>query len=161
MTLLYTARKMMGVRKLPELSKKIWAELAALDLRILESEDFIEEIRIPADALAADTWEKAIFKAPDGGLIKDVTVIPDSSIGQATNYMTLDVQDKGANGSATDSIGSLAVNSSNVITGMVGTDLVTSNAAIATDRVISLKKSVTLAGQVFPGGLVKIRFTRT
>lgn len=119
-----------------------------------------EQVYIPADALAADVWERAIFKAPSDVTIKDVIVVPDSDIGQATNYMTLDVQDKGADGAGTTSIGLLAINSTNTIEGMVGRDLVTTNADVTSARVLSLKKTKTGDGQLWPGGLVIVKYTK-
>lgn len=120
-----------------------------------------EQVYIPADAAAADVWERAVFKAPADVTIKDVIVVPDSDIGQATNYMTLDVQDKGADGAGTTSLGLLAVNSTNTIDGMVGKDLVTTNGALLTSRVLSLKKTKNGDGQLWPGGLVVVKYTKT
>lgn len=150
------------LRRTPgRVSKGLYTLLEELDERILESEDFTEVIRLPPDALAADTWERAIFVAPDGGVVSEILVIPDSDIGQATNYMTLEAFDKGADGTGTTSLGSRAVNSTNTIEGMVGVDLVSSNKTLSSGRVVSLKKTVTADGQAFPGGIVKVRYTRT
>lgn len=151
-------------RNIPRLVLKIWAELSAIDTRItnLDTENNTEymQVRIPADAAAGDTWERAIFKAPSDGTIEDVMVVPDSDIGQATDYMTLDCQNKGADGIGTTSIGSRAVHSTNTIEGMVGVDVVTTNADIDSGRVLSLKKTVTASGQAWPGGMVQVKFTR-
>ena len=169
MTLLSTARKVMGYAKSPKVvAKKIYEELSALDVRTTALEagtlittDRYAFVRIPADAAASDTWERAIFKAQAGLTLKDVFVIPDTGIGQATNYMTLDVQNKGVGGAETTSLGSRAVNSSNTMAAMVGADLVTTNATLITDQVVSLKKTVTSAGQAFPGGLAVVKYTLT
>lgn len=119
-----------------------------------------EQIRLIADAAANDTWEKTIFKAPFDCTITEVFVIPDGNIGQATNYMTLDAQNKGAAGSGTDSIGSRAVNSTNTIAAFVGVDLVSTDASITSGQKVSLKKTVASAGQAFPGGLVIVKYVK-
>ena len=85
---------------------------------------------IPADALDTDTFERAIFTAPFNCVVKDVQVVPDGDIGQATDYMTLDCQNKGADGTGTTSIGLLAVDDTNKIEGFVGVDLISSDAEV-------------------------------
>jgi len=141
-------------RNIPRLVHKIWDELAALDSKSKV------QVYIPPDAAAGNLWERAIFKAPADGTIVDILVVPDGDIGQATNFMTLDVQDKGADGTGTTSLGLRAVNSTNPIEGMVGVDLVTTNAAITEGRVLSLKKTITGTGQIWPGGMVQVNFTK-
>jgi hypothetical protein len=122
--------------------------------------DQYHEVALPADAAAGDTWERAIFKAPFNCVVSEVIVVPDGDIGQATNFMTLAVQDKGADGAGTTSLGSRAVNSTNTIEGFVGVDLVTTDADVTDAYVLSLKKTVTLTGQVFPGGIARVKFTK-
>lgn len=117
-----------------------------------------ETTYILTDTAAGDTWERAIFRAPAACTVKDVVVVPDSDIGQATHYMTLDVQDKGAVGTGTTSIGSRNVNSTNTIEGMVGVDLVSTDATVASARILSLKKTVSGSGQAWPGGFVQVRY---
>lgn len=119
-----------------------------------------EEIRLIADAAATDTWEKTIFKAPYACTISEIFVIPDGNIGQATNYMTLDAQNKGAAGDGTTSIGSRAVNSTNTIAGFVGVDLVATDASLVIGAKVSLKKTVAASGQAFPGALVIVKYTK-
>lgn len=151
--------------------KKVYKMLQALDTRIttldstvdgLDTENNTEhmQVRVPADSAATDAWEVAVFKAPSDGSIEDVIAVPDSDIGQATNFMTLDVQNKGTDGTGTDSIGSRAVNSVNTVEGMVGEDLVTTDADIDEGEVLSLKKTVDGDGQSWPGGIVQVKFTR-
>lgn len=123
-------------------------------------QDLYSDVRLPADS-ASDTWEKAIFKAPFNCTVTEVIVVPDGDIGQATNYMTLDVQDKGADGAGTTSKGSLAVNSTNTIEGMVGVDMISTDAAVLEGRVLSLKKTVAASGQAFPGGLVRVKYQKS
>lgn len=118
-----------------------------------------ETLRLPSDS-ASDTWEKAIFKAPYACTISEIFIIPDGNIGQATNYMTLDAQNKGAAGSGTDSIGSRAVNSTNTIAAFVGVDLVSTDASIAIGEKVTLKKTVAASGQAFPGGLVIVKYVK-
>lgn len=114
---------------------------------------------IPADA-ADGTFEKTIFTAPFNCIVKDVKVVPDGDIGQATNFMTLDVQNKGADGTGTTSLGSRAVNSTNTIEGFVGVDLISSDAEVTEGHSLSLKKTVTADGQAFPGGLVLVKYEK-
>lgn len=122
--------------------------------------DQYHEVAIPADAAAGDTWERSIFKAPFNCTVSEVIVVPDGDIGQATNFMTLDVQNKGADGAGTTSIGSRAVNSTNTIEGFVGVDLVATDADVTSGYVLSLKKTVTLTGQAFPGGIARVKFNK-
>jgi hypothetical protein len=127
---------------------------------LVDSQDQFYQVAIPADA-ANGTFEKTIFTAPFNSVVKDVKVIPDGDIGQATNFMTLDVQSKGSDGTGTTSIGSRAVNSTNTIEGFVGVDLVSTDAEITEGQSLSLKKTVTGTGQAFPGGLVIVRYEKT
>ena len=167
MSLIYTAREVMNyVRNLPQMVTKIYEEFTGIDTRvtsleggILVTTDRFAHIRIPADVNANDVWERAIFRVPAAAIIKDVVVIPDTSIGQATNYMTLDCQNKDTSGTATTSLGSRAVNSTNTLGAMVGADLITTNANVTVGQTLSLKKTVASAGQAFPGGLVQVRYS--
>jgi hypothetical protein len=116
--------------------------------------------RLITDSAASDTWEKVVFKAPFNCTVKDVWIIPDGNIGQATNYMTLDVQNKGASGSGTTSIGSRVVNSTNTVSVAVGVDVVSVDATVTDGYCLTVKKTVTSAGQAFPGGLVVVRYSK-
>lgn len=134
----------------------------ALVAALASTTDFYTEVELPPDSAASDTWERPVFKAPFACTIEEIVVVPITIVGQATNYMTLDCQNKGAAGSGTDSIGSLAASNAttNAITAMVGRDLVTTDADISSDHVVTLKKTVTSSGQAFPGGLVRVKYTR-
>lgn len=158
MSLNYTTPQLMDhSRRSPTLAKMVHEELAGLESRLSGVEG--STVYIPEDSEAGDTFERAIFKAPSDCVVTAVIVVPDSDIGQATNYMTLDVQDKGADGTGTTSLGLLAVNSTNTIDGMVGEDLVTTNKSVSAGRVLSLKKTVAASGQAWPGGFVKVIYT--
>ncbi len=158
MTLNYTTPQLMDhSRWSPTLAKMVHEELAGLDSRLSGVEG--STVYIPEDCAADDTFEMAIFKAPSDCVVTAVIVVPDSDIGQANNYMTLDVQDKGADGTGTTSLGLLAVNGTNTIDGMVGEDLVTTNKSVSAGRVLSLKKTVAASGQAWPGGFVKVIYT--
>jgi|GEM_PF-6275729 hypothetical protein len=122
-------------------------------------QDLFSRVQLPADA-ASGTFEKTVFTAPYNCIVKDVKVVPDGNIGQATNYMTLDVQNKGAAGTGTTSLGTRAVNSTNPISGFVGADLVSTDAEVTEGQSITLKKTVTGDGQAFPGGLVIVRYEK-
>lgn len=151
-------------RNIPRLVVKIWDELQSLDTRItnLDTENNTEymQVRVSPDAAAADVWEKRIGRAPVAGVIEDVIILPDSAIGQATDFMGLEVFNKGTNGAGTTSLGSRSVNSSNTI-GLDGVDLVTSNATVSAGEIIALKKTKNGNGQIWPGGFVQIKYTRT
>jgi hypothetical protein len=114
---------------------------------------------IPADA-AAGTFEKTIFTAPYNCIVKEVKVVPDADIGQETNYMVLDVQSKGADGTGTTSLGSRNVNSANPIEGFVGVDLLTEDTEVTEGHSLSLEKTVQGDGQAFPGGLVLVKYEK-
>jgi len=121
-----------------------------------------EKIRLTADAAAADVWEKAIFKAPFNCTVKEVIVVPDSNVGQATNFMTMDVISKGANGTGTTGNCNLNFNSTNPVVGMVGKNLpvVGAGISVSAGHVLSLKKTKTGDGEAFPGGLVIVKYTK-
>lgn len=127
---------------------------------MVDTSDKYSRVRLPTDAAAADVWEKAIFTAPFNCVVKDVIIVVDTTIGQATNYMTLDVQSKGAAGTGTTSLGTRAVNSTNTLTAFLGTDLVSTDAEVTDGHSISLKKTKTGDGQVFPGGLAIVRYEK-
>ncbi|WP_321422770.1 hypothetical protein [uncultured Methanobacterium sp.] len=165
MTLLMTKAQISHFsRNIPGLINRIWDELQALDTRItnLDTENNTEyiETRISPDAAAADVWEKKITRVPVAGVIEDVIILPDSAIGQATDFMGLEVFNKGTNGAGTTSLGSRSVNSSNTI-GLNGVDLVSSNVTVATGEIIALEKTKNGNGQAWPGGLIQIKYTRT
>ena len=127
---------------------------------VTDTYDKYSPATIPVDSAATDVPERTIFRAPFDCTVSEVYVIPDDDIGQATNYMTLDVQNKGSDGTGTDSIGSLAVNSTNTIDEFVGVDLVTTNASVSEGECLTLKKTITGDGQIFPGGLVVVKYTK-
>lgn len=161
-SLLYNARKVANYARNPiKMLGMVYEELTAIDSRV-DAKDAIAEqyqVYIPADSAANATFEHAIFKAPAAGTITDIIVVPDSDIGQATDFMVLTAQDKGADGTGTTAIGTRNVNSSNTIEGMVGVDIVTTNAVIGSGRVISLAKTVEGGGQAWPGGTIIVVFT--
>jgi hypothetical protein len=144
-----------------DMSENLDPRVAALEGGTVVTTDRYEYIRLPADAAASDVWERAVFKARAGLTIKSAFIIPDTGIGQATNYMTLDLQNKDTSGIGTTSLGSRAINSSNTLGAMVGADLVSSNATLTANQVVSLKKTVASAGQAFPGGLLVIKYALT
>jgi|GEM_PF-4052061 hypothetical protein len=119
-----------------------------------------EYIPLPADSAAADTFEKPILKCDEekGITIKAIELIPISAVGQATNYMTLAIVDKGADGTGTTSKASLDLNSSHTVGAYASIDVVTTDFQVANGEVITLKKTVTGNGQAWPGGLVKITY---
>lgn len=119
----------------------------------------VETLRIPADAAAADVWEKSIFRSDEALTVTEVRVIPDADMGQATNFMTFSVVNKGINGEGTDSHGLINVNSTNPVDAYVGRILPLAG-GVAMDAlcVLALKKAKTGDGESWPGGLVKITY---
>jgi hypothetical protein len=119
-----------------------------------------KEISIGPDAAASDTWEKPIFKAPFNCKITKVEVIPQAIIGQATNYMTLDVVNKSDDATGTTSLmaAARACNSTNTIAAFIGVDLVATDAEVEAGETIVLKKAVAADGQAFPGAYVQVTY---
>jgi hypothetical protein len=119
-----------------------------------------EYIPLPADTAAADTFEKPIMKCDEekGITVKAIELIPTAAIGQATDYMTVSVVDKGTDGTGTTSKASLDLNSSHTVGAYASLDVVTTDFQVANGEVITLKKAVTGAGQKWPGGLIKITY---
>ena len=142
-----------------DLSTNLDTRTKALEQGTLVTTDRYVHVRLPADVNANDVWERAIYQAPQALILKEVKIIPDSTIGQATNYMTLDCQNKDVGGAGTTSLGLRNVNSTNTITGMVGVDIVSTNQNLTSGQTLSLKKTVTSAGQLFPGAIVLLRYS--
>jgi len=124
---------------------------------------------LPADAAAGDTWERTIFRA--GGenassqdekyTVVFASLIPDGDIGQATNYMTLQIQNKGTDGNGTTAVATKVVDDSGTLTDFNETSMGTIlSASITEGQVLSLKKTVTLTGQIWPGGMVVLELQR-
>jgi hypothetical protein len=109
------------------------------------------------------TWKKIILEAPPGSAITitDVGVIPDDGVafGQATNYFTLSLVNKGSNGSGTTQIASKAFSSA--ATNLIKTSLGTiSYATPAAGDLLAMEKTVTSNGMICEGCSFYIEYTR-
>jgi len=119
-----------------------------------------ETVRIPEDALAADVWELPLGAIPAGAKkIKEVYLIPDASFGQATDYLTLQVE-KVVAGTPTELTG-VSFNSTNVVDALekvnilpIAADAPARN--LETETVLALKKTISGDGQKFPGGTIQV-----
>jgi hypothetical protein len=122
-------------------------------------------IWIPACAAANSTWDRNIFAVPSVGTytIDKISISPDGAIGQATSYMTLTVFNRGVGDAGTTQIVTFAYdnNTTHGVAKSVLTSMGTlANVALTAGQTISVAKSVTSAGQAWPGGLVVIEMTR-
>lgn len=122
-----------------------------------------EEITfLPKDS-AADEWGHTIFEKPFDTKITKVEIIPSGDIGQATNNMTLDVVNVGADGTGTTSLMTAArvCNTSNAIAKIVGLALVAASKSIPANARVTLKKTVGgTTGQAFPGARIKVTYEK-
>lgn len=117
-----------------------------------------------AEATAATDFEKAVGACTAAGTVTSVKFIPDAGFGQATDYATLAIINKGAAGSGTTSVASLGFNSSNVATAYVPSALTlgaTGNLAVVAGDVLTLKKTHSGNGQLVPTGELQITIERT
>lgn len=161
MALKYTIKKLFrnGGRVAPKL---LGATLEDLDKRI-EGVDgsggHVETVRIPADAAAADVWDRSLFRAKGETKITKISVIPDADIGQATNYMAFYVGLKGVDGLGTQTAANINVNSTNPAAKYKGINLpVAGGITLADTAVISLEKKKIGDGEAWPGGLVIVEY---
>jgi len=159
MTLLSTPRKVMAyARNIPKVVEQIYKELTKLDGRVSANEPRKEIIVIAADALADDEWEIAVGHPPITGRIASAYVIPDTDIGQATNFMTISLINKKNTGEGTDVLGTRDVNSTNTIKAFLGANLISTIPDVDVAHGLSLKKEVTGDGQKWPGGVLEITY---
>ena len=162
MALKYTIKKLFrnGGRVAPKL---LGETLEDLDNRIEGgvggSGGNVETVRIPADAAAADVWDRSLFRADGETKVTKISVIPDADIGQATNYMAFYVGLKGTDGLGTQTTANINVNSTNPASKYKGINLpVAGGITLADGAVISLEKKKTGDGQLWPGGLVIVEY---
>jgi len=157
--LIYSARKVMAFARNPsKLVTMLYEELSRLNTRLVETEVEKKVIRIPADTGATSTWEVALGHVQMNGKISKAIVIPDSDIGQANDYMTISLVNKGSDGTGTTVLGSKAVNSSNVFKAFVGKNLIVTPPVVDTAHFLSLKKEVSGDGQAWPGGVIEFTY---
>lgn len=132
-----------------EINQRVTALESSLENKILS-------LYIPADAAATDTWIRSVLKAAELMNISEIRVIPDSEIGQATDYMTLTVTEYDNAGVQVQVIGSVDVNSSHVIPVKEGLDIILAEIALVTaGNTVVFEKAITESGQIWPGGLIQ------
>lgn len=159
MSLRYTARKVMAFARNPsKLVTMLYEELNLLDGRVGNTETRTEVIRIPADALAGDTWEIALGQAVITGRIASAKIVPDSDIGQATDYMKLSLINKLNTGVGTTVLGSRNVNSTNTLGAFLGANIIETIPDVDVAHALALKKEVEGNGQAWPGGVIEITY---
>ena len=110
------------------------------------------QVRILA-SIAGDTFEKAIFSAPEACTITKVGIISDTTLtGQDTDYATIKLVDKGSDGSGTDVIGSRDYTLGNNATAFDLDDNygVLANTGLVAGDVVSIKKEITSTGLATP-----------
>ena len=120
------------------------------------------EVRIPADSGVGDTWEKSVLRASLPISIADAGIIPDAVIsGHATYYATLELQNKGIDGTGTASI--VSKNFTAGVSGYAYTSFGTiTSGDIASGEVVTTKKSVseTGSGQIVPASVIVLNIER-
>jgi len=110
-------------------------------------------VRIPECGAASDTWERALLYAWQDLEVIEAGIVPDSSFGQGSDYATLAVVNKGADGSGTTELCSKAFDSSVNAYDFVSFGTI-SNGDISQGEVLALKKSVTGNGQKVPASAI-------
>jgi len=109
----------------------------------------VSVVRIPQCGAAGDTWERAILYACQDLEVVEAGIVPDSSFGQANDYATLKVVNKGTDGSGNTELCSKAFDSA--VNAYVFTSFGTiSNGSVSEGEVLALKKEVTGNGQQVP-----------
>jgi hypothetical protein len=159
MSLKYAARKVMAFARNPsKLVTMIYEELTRLDVRVRATETRTEVIRIPADATAGATWEIALGHAMITGRIASAQIVPDSDIGQATDYMKLSLINKLNTGEGTTVLGSRNVNSTKTLDAFLGANIIETIPDVDVAHALALKKEVEGEGQSWPGGVIEITY---
>jgi len=166
MSLKYAARKVMAFARNPsklvtmiyEELTRLDGELTRLDGRVGATETRTEVIRIPADATAGATWEIALGHAMITGRIASAQIVPDSDIGQATDYMKLSLINKLNTGEGTTVLGTRNVNSTNTLDAFLGANIIETIPNVDVAHALALKKEVEGTGQAWPGGVIEITY---
>lgn len=125
------------------------------------------DVGLAADGAAADEYEKSVFVAPFACTVSAVKMVTESALGQATNYATLSVVNKGhTDGSGTTAIASYAFDNdtTHASVAYVVKELTLNgtpaNLDLAAGDVLVLKKAKTANGQVVPRSLLQLEVVR-
>lgn len=103
--------------------------------------------------------ERPVFVAPFKTTIRKIRFVSSSDVSaDGTDYTTVDIQDKGSDGSGTDSVASFNTNSNDGDVSLTGFDPYEISVTYTLDKgnALSLKKSDSGAGQAFDEVLVEI-----
>lgn len=124
------------------------------------------EATVPALG-AAVAGDQVIGEAPFAGTVTSVTFTPEADItGQATNFRTLRVINKGPDGNGSTVVASLAFSSGAV----TATDFdeksidlsgTAANLVVAEGDILAWDETVTGSGLASPGGKVQVEITRS
>lgn len=124
------------------------------------------EATIPA-AGAGVAQDQVIGEAPFAGTVTSVTFTPEANItGQATNYRTFRVVNKGADGNGTTTVASLVFDSASVA-GLDFDELAltlsgtAADLAVAEGDILAWDETVTGTGLASPGGKVQVEISRS
>lgn len=124
------------------------------------------EATIPA-AGAAVAQDQIIGEAPFAGTVTSVTFTPEANItGQATDFRTFQVINKGADGNGTTVVASLAFSSAPVAATDFDEKAITLSAVsgattVAEGDVLAWDETVTGNGLASPGGKVQVEISRS
>jgi len=115
---------------------------------------------------AATDFELPLGCIDFAGTVKSVKLLGDTAFGQATNYSTLTVQNKGSAGSGTTSVATLGFDASNTVSQWVPKALTLSgtpaNLNVAVGEALTLVKTHTGNGQALPTNfIVEVVIERT
>jgi hypothetical protein len=118
------------------------------------------KIRVSRSAsdTAGTDWELPLGSIDFAGTVKSVKLLADTAFGQATNYSSLDVKNKGQAGSGTTSVASMAFNSTNTVSQWVPKALTLSatpaNLNVVVGDALTLVKTHSGDGQALPTNLI-------
>lgn len=121
---------------------------------------------IPA-AGAAVAQDQTIGEAPFAGTVTSVTFTPEADVtGQATNFRTFSVVNKGADGNGATVVATLAFSSAPVAATdfdekAITLSVVAGATTVAEGDILAWVEAVTGSGLASPGGLVQVEITRS
>ena len=129
-------------------SKHVAAKFAELDANINQVKRQIVSVRFSENDISGETWEKAVFSAPQDLDLYKVGIVADSSFGQGSNYSTLSIINKGGEGTANNTVVSKDFDSEITAYDFVDFGSLDSTyKTMSAQDVITLKKTITGSGQ--------------
>ena len=118
-------------------------------------------------AIAAAAQDQAVGEAPFAGTVTAVTFTPEANItGQASNYRTFRLVNKGSDGNGSTVVASLVFDSGSVTANDFDERTITlsvtpANLVVAQGDILAWDEVVTGSGLASPGGLVQVEITRS